>query len=307
MTDSVPDFRELVDIHDRQFQKAAIDRRIYFVPVDEHEEDRLTLQHQMFFELIGRKLFLPPVEYPMRILDCGAGFGNWACAMAEYFESSQVTAIDIYPAVLPESSDNLEQQIWNLNDTLAGTYERDYYDLIHSRCVGPGITRSRWRNYVRDLSRLLCRNGWLQVAEYYYNIQSDNGRLTENHALHKWGTLYRGAQEALGRDPRAARNLKQQLVGAGLHDVREQVFRVPIGGWHPDSVMNYIGVHNVSNIDAMLDSHAIWPFTHVNHLSATGAWTKEQVSWLTAAAKQEARDVSLKLYIELYIVWGRKR
>lgn len=35
MTDSVPDFRELVDIHDRQFQKAAIDRRIYLVPVDE--------------------------------------------------------------------------------------------------------------------------------------------------------------------------------------------------------------------------------------------------------------------------------
>lgn len=26
----------------------------------------------------------------MRVLDCGAGFGNWACAMAEYFESSQV-------------------------------------------------------------------------------------------------------------------------------------------------------------------------------------------------------------------------
>lgn len=143
-----------------------------------------------------------------------------------------MTAIDIYPAVLPESSDNLEQQIWNLNDTLAGTYERNHYDLIHSRCVGPGITRSRWRNYVRDLSKLLCRNGWLQVAEYYYNVQSDNGRLTENHALHKWGTLYRGAQEALGRDPRVARNLKQQLVEAGLSNVREHLFRVPIGGWH---------------------------------------------------------------------------
>lgn len=38
-----------------------------------------------------------------------------------------------------------------------------------------------------------------------------------------------------------------------------------------------------------------------NCLAATGAWTKEQVSWLTAAAKQEARDVSLKLYIELSV------
>lgn len=83
--------------------------------------------------------------------------------------------------------------------------------------------------------------------------------------------------------------------------------------------MNNIGVHNVKNIDALLDSHAIWPFTHVvgalvplvdhvmlannkqNRLAATGAWSKEQVSWLTASAKQEARDVSLKLYIELSV------
>jgi hypothetical protein len=144
-----------------------------------------------------------------------------------------VIAIDIYPATLPESSDNLEQQIWNLNDTLTGTYERDHYDLVHSRCVGPGLTRNRWRSYVRDLSRLLCRNGWLQVAEYYYNIQSDNGRLTEEHALHKWGAVYRGASEALDRDPRVARTLKQLFEQAGLRDVREQVFRVPIGGWHP--------------------------------------------------------------------------
>jgi hypothetical protein len=32
---SVPDYRELVDIHDRQFQKVALDQQIYFVPVDE--------------------------------------------------------------------------------------------------------------------------------------------------------------------------------------------------------------------------------------------------------------------------------
>lgn len=38
-----------------------------------------------------------------------------------------------------------------------------------------------------------------------------------------------------------------------------------------------------------------------DRLAATGAWSKEQVSWLTTTAKQEARDVSLKLYIELLV------
>jgi hypothetical protein len=81
-----------------------------------------------------------------------------------------------------------------------------------------------------------------------------------------------------------------------------------------------IGILNLENIDAFLDSHAIWPFTQVPALG----WSSDQVGWLTQRAKQEARDDNLKLYIELlvtvslinpsqtyipfsYVAWGRKR
>ena len=54
-----------------------------------------------------------------------------------------------------------------------------------------------------------------------------------------------------------------------------------------------IGLLNLENIDAMLDSHAILPFTQ------RLGWRREQVGWLTDRARQEARDESLKLYMPL--------
>ena len=52
---------------------------------------------------------------------------------------------------------------------------------------------------------------------------------------------------------------------------------------------------NLTNIDEMLDSHALWPFT------TRAGYTAEQVGWLTDEARREARDPNLRLYIPLYV------
>jgi len=145
--------------------------------------------------------------------------------------SFQVTAIDIFPADLPDEPENLERQIWNLNDPLTPTYERDHYDLIHSRCVGPGIKKSRWRGYVRDLVRLLRRNGWVQLVEYHYIFQSHSGRLDETHALRRWVEAYKAVMEPYDRDTRVGTSLTAKLRDAGLRDVQQMYFEVPVGSW----------------------------------------------------------------------------
>jgi Methyltransferase domain len=205
------------------------------------------LEHMMFTELFD-KLYFPPIDYPSQVLECGYGCGSWAVTMAQVFAESevclllfspvcsgadfiqQVTAIDVFPADLPDEPDNLEREIWNLNDPLTPTYRSHHYDLVHSRCVGPGIKKDRWRGYIRDLARLCSRGGWVQCAEWYYNIQSDSGRLNEQHYIYKWGEAYRSAMES-DRDPRVGRTLASRLREAGLTNVDERSFRVPIGDW----------------------------------------------------------------------------
>lgn len=143
---------------------------------------------------------------------------------------TKVTAIDIFPADLPDAPDNLACEVWDLNETLSPTYPSNYYDLIHSRCVAPGIKKDRWRSYLRDLKRLLRSGGWVQLVEYYYIIQSDSGQLTAEHALQQWSDGYRAAMEQ-DRDPRVGRHLANMLTTAGYTEVQERSYRVPLGGW----------------------------------------------------------------------------
>ncbi|KAL0261718.1 hypothetical protein SLS55_003148 [Diplodia seriata] len=291
MTESVSDeYREIVELHDREFQKFSIDNQIYCVPVDEpgipsweyggqdllersnrrelrrqqDEEQRLESQHQILRYLFEGRLFFPPIQRPTKILDCGYGRGNWALEMAQTYPDSEVTAIDVYPTnELPDDQpDNLEIEAWDLNQTLTPTYKPNEYDLIHSRLVAPGIKRDRWPRYIRDIVRLLKRGGWVQMAEFYYIIQSDSGLLTDEHALMQWSNGYRHTMEQ-DRDPRA------------------------------DPRLQWVGQQNLENVGAMLDSLAIWPFT------TRMGWTKEQVTALTDRARSEAADPRLKLYIPL--------
>ncbi|KAJ9635888.1 hypothetical protein H2201_000119 [Coniosporium apollinis] len=254
------EYYETVEIHDRLFQRYSIEHNIYCVPVDEHAA------REPRADLIIRK----------------------------------VTAVDIFPADVDDQPENLDFEVWDLNRTLTPTYDPNHYDLIHSRFVAPGIKRDRWPSYVRDLARLLKRNGWVQLVEYYYIIQSDSGLLTDNHALQQWGNAYRQCMEG-ERDPRIGRRLPELLRTAGLVDVQERSFRMPIGGWPTDVLQRSIGVQNQQNIGAMLESHALYPFTR------RFGWTKDQVASLVQRAQQEANDPRLRLYIPLVVAWGRKR
>jgi hypothetical protein len=144
----------------------------------------------------------------------------------------QVTAVDIYPTELSEAPDNVIFELWDLNERLIPEYSPGYYDFIHSRCVGPGIGKDRWPGYFRELFALLKRGGWVQCAEYYYNIQSDSGRLQEDHDLYQWGHAYRAAMTRADRDPRIGLGLGEKLTQAGFSDVQTRTYQIPIGDWH---------------------------------------------------------------------------
>lgn len=112
-------------------------------------------------------------------------------------------------------------------------FGRRGYDLIHSRFVGPGIKANRWSSYVRDMKNLLKPGGWMQMMEYYPNIQSDNGRLSSESSIRRWYEGYVYAMERANRKPRIAQELRPLMEAAGLRDIRGEIRHLPIGGWHP--------------------------------------------------------------------------
>ncbi|KAF1832534.1 S-adenosyl-L-methionine-dependent methyltransferase [Decorospora gaudefroyi] len=288
-----------VTVHGRVFQKISLDDNIYFAPVaiDDREEDRLRCQDSIISDMFGGRLFSPriPVIEPRAILDCGYGGGDFAVQCAEEFEDCEVTGLDIFPMYLPDQPYNLELICYNLNDPFREPeiFERNKYDLIHSRFVLPGIKTRRWATYIRDMKPLLRPGGWVQIMEYDLLVRSHNGRLPDQSALTRWWLSYAHAMTQMNRDPRIGRRLHQLLQDHRYRDVRVDVESLHIGAWSSDAVKASLGRRCVAMIGDMLESLGIWPFT-----SKLG-WTAGQFEHLMAEVRTELEDLDMKLYINL--------
>ncbi|OAL03561.1 S-adenosyl-L-methionine-dependent methyltransferase [Phaeosphaeriaceae sp. SRC1lsM3a] len=294
------DDHERVSIHGRIFQKVSVDEKIYCAPVadDDIEEDRLAAQHSLFFRLLGDSLISPAIRLrePDKVLDCGYGGGDWSVDFAEEFEDCEVTGIDLYPMELPvHQPDNLELFAYNMNDRLNDTevFQSRAYDLIHSRCVAPGIKKNRWPSYFRDMRVLLRPGGWVQAAEYHMHVQSNSGSLTVQSAVYRWWLNYAQAMAGMNRDPRVGPRLQEFMAAAGLRDVQHQYIRMPIGGWDPNPSQSRLGRDAVGVVGDMLESLGLWPFT--SHLG----WSFAQFTQLMQAVRAELQNDELRLYIPM--------
>lgn len=80
------------------------------------------------------------------------------------------------------------------------------------------------------LRRVLRRGGWVQMIELYFNVQSDNGSITDEHALRRWSTQYMRALEDR-KDLRVGSRLRNMFTSAGLTEVDTKMIPLPLSAW----------------------------------------------------------------------------
>ncbi|KAI8629023.1 hypothetical protein F5Y19DRAFT_87061 [Xylariaceae sp. FL1651] len=76
--------QETFVLHNRTFQRYAINNNTYFVPVDEDETLRLRIQHHVLTMMFDNRFMFPPITAPRRILDCGFGTGEVSSALLSF-------------------------------------------------------------------------------------------------------------------------------------------------------------------------------------------------------------------------------
>ncbi|KAK1766742.1 S-adenosyl-L-methionine-dependent methyltransferase [Phialemonium atrogriseum] len=289
---------ETVVHHDREFQRYALDNGVYFAPVDEDEAERLRIIHNVFNRMFEGRLIFPPMPQLRRVLECGFGSASWAIDVAEQYPTCEVIGIDIYPNMAPEIiPPNLNLQVDDLNRP--STFASNHFDLVNSRLMAGGIHSNRWGNYMADILRVLRPGGWCQMVEIYFNAQSDNGTLTDNHALRTWSSRYLQSLQPY-KDPRAALQLQNWMTDAGFVEVERRLIILPLSGWSSDPRDHDLGVANRDNVHRLLASLAIYPFTE--RLGMTPA----DVQLLVAQARIEADNPAFKAYFPVYVCIGRK-
>ncbi|KAF8241988.1 S-adenosyl-L-methionine-dependent methyltransferase, partial [Wilcoxina mikolae CBS 423.85] len=283
-------YKQTVEINGRIYQQLALEKGTSFTPTDECERDRLDRQHQMFQLVFNDRLIFPPIQNPGRILDCGYGSGAWCFDVAEKYPDCQVIGVDITPHMRPdEIPRNLWLQVDDLNEPF--TFQEEF-DLVHSRNVAPGINYDRWQSYIQDCVRVVKPGGWLQFTECYHLVQSDNGTITDDHAIRKLTTRYTTAMEGK-KDVRAPMRLESMMRGAGLVEIQSRMIQLPMNGWPSTPREREIGEIANEVYKEALGSYVQYLFAEVLGMSM------DEIEALVARAQQDLDNKSLKPYIGL--------
>jgi hypothetical protein len=96
-----------------------------------------------------------------------------------------------------------------------------------------------------DTCRALKPGGWIEHLELSVFFESDDGTLSDDNPLKKWGPVQLAASERMGKTFAVYEHVKRRIVEAGFVDVREHKFKLPVGPWSSDKKMKDIGNWNM--------------------------------------------------------------
>ena len=128
----------------------------------------------------------------------------------------------------------------------------------------------------------------------------DPSKMDDLPAFARWGRLMEQGAENRGRTLYLAPKLKEMQTLAGLQDVTETTYPIPIGTWPTDKQQKLIGSHMLLNGLGGMDGFTTMMFT-----KALG-WSLESTKKFIDEVKTNLRDDSCRKVVDFYVVYGRK-
>ncbi|PNY24681.1 Uncharacterized protein TCAP_05379 [Tolypocladium capitatum] len=215
------DYRE---IHGRRYA------REYYMPNDEIEQLRLSLQHQVLLHLLDGDVTCVPLQDPRYVLDVGTGTGEWAIRMAELFPHCEVVGTDI--SAIAETKSVPMNVFFEIEDAEEWDRPTDYYDLIHFRCM-EGAFRD-WRFIHDRVYDSLKPGGWIEMIEFdsTESVKIWFTAFSEDSPMFDMSRDLNIAAEKVGRKRGISHMDPELLLEAGFVDVRATEHSIPmkVGG-----------------------------------------------------------------------------
>ncbi|EAQ91336.1 hypothetical protein CHGG_03271 [Chaetomium globosum CBS 148.51] len=273
----------------------------YFLPIDQTEQTRQYVIHQVFLKLFNLELTTVPLENPRYILDVGTGIGEWAIGMAEKYPQCEVFGTDIAPIQPTQQVPfNIEFHIENAEEEWIRP--ANAVDLVHLRNLQGAF--SDWHFIYNQAFACIKPGGWIEVIDWE-DFFADENYLTfypEGSAPHVFTKAVLDAAELAGK-PRDSQHLKKErLLEAGFVDIQESVYDLGIGSRESSSYGKFWLFSLVTGIEAtslrLLTKYLGWEASEVREIC-------EKVARETKLVAEDPDRVDA-FVIKLRVVTARK-
>ncbi|RJE25337.1 Methyltransferase [Aspergillus sclerotialis] len=271
----------------------------YFAPNDEQEQARMDLLQHITRLMVGGELFLAPIgPNPGRILDLGTGTGNWAIHLADQFPKSTVIGIDLSPIQSDWAPPNCYFQVDDFESPWDFWDFSKPFDFIHAGNLAGSV--KDFPHLLQQAKNTLNPGGWFEFVDFAPEPFADDDTLQGAPNLCEMSRFCNEASIKFGKKLRVTDSYKQWMIDAGFKDVKEHVYKVPMGRWPKDPKLKQIGEYHLVQMLESLEPYTLALLTRVL------GWTTEEVQVLISGARSELLDRKLHMYSKLYFVYGRK-
>ncbi|KAF2816991.1 S-adenosyl-L-methionine-dependent methyltransferase [Mytilinidion resinicola] len=264
-------------------------RHEYPVPNDQSEQESQRILHRIFFLVCKQRLHLALISPGHKTLDVGTGTGEWAIDFGEQYPAESIKGTDLSP-IQPEW---VPPNVIFLVDDAEAKWTPDLYTFIHTRSLIRGIRD--WPSIIRQAH--LKPGGWIECQEPDYFPRTDDGKLSSDNSLGKfWQEVSKGFAE-MGVNLNSPAQLESLMREAGVVNVKEEVFDIPVGPWHSGLRQKEIGHLWEDVLLQGLEGIALRPLCRLG-------WRAEDVYIFLAQIRKEY-SVN-KTHTRFYVVYGQK-
>ena len=253
----------------------------YFLPIDQTEQTRQYVVHQVYLKLFDLELTTVALENPRYILDVGTGIGEWAIGMAERYPECEVFGTDIAPIQPTQQVPfNVEFHIENAEEEWIRP--ADAVDLVHIRDMAGAF--SDWSFIYQQAFVCIRPGGWIEILDFddFYAEKNMLSFYPPNAGAH---ILVRGlydASQRLGR-PRDVSHMRRELLtDVGFVDIDISVHEIGVGERENSSYGNFWLFAILTGMEA----------TCMRTLTKGLGWDAEYVRVLCARVAQETKALA---------------
>jgi hypothetical protein len=129
-----------------------------------------------------------------------------------------------------------------MDATMEWGWPANNFDFIHIRELFGSIPD--WDYLFSQAYKATKPGGWVEIAEHSVVPVSDDGTVTPDCVLSKWGRKILEVGEKSGSSFTIWNESKERLQKAGFVDVVEKRYKWPLSGWNKDKKLKELGMWN---------------------------------------------------------------